>query len=115
MPSLRRVGFDAEDAAAEFLAGQGYLLLKRRFRAGGGEVDLIGLEGDVLAFVEVKLRRGKGKEPLEALDLAKQERIFAASEVYLGRYDGPPCQVRYDVVTAGPKGFKLFRDAFRPR
>jgi len=115
MPHVRRLGLEAEDAAAEFLASQGYTLITRRFKAGGGEIDIVALDGDVLAFVEVKLRRGPRADPLDALDLAKQERILSAAEVYLSRYDGPECEVRFDVVAVTPKGMTLHKDAFRPR
>lgn len=115
MPHVRRLGLEAEDAAAEFLAAQGYTLITRRFKAGGGEIDLVALDGEVLAFVEVKLRRGKSADPLEAMDLHKQTRILEAAQIYLSRYDGPECEVRFDVVAVTPKGMTLHRDAFRPR
>lgn len=115
MPHVRRLGLQAEDAAAEFLAAQGYTLITRRFKAGVGEIDLVALDGEVLAFIEVKLRRGTTADPLEAMDLAKQQRILSAAEIYLTRYDGPECEVRFDVVTVTPKEMKLHKDAFRPR
>ncbi|HRK22847.1 MAG TPA: YraN family protein [Fimbriimonadaceae bacterium] len=115
MPDVRRLGLEAEDAAAEFLAAQGYTLVTRRFRAGAGEIDLVAFDGDVLAFVEVKLRRGQGADPLDALDLPKQTKILSAAEIYLARYDGPECEVRFDVVSVTPKGMTLHKDAFRPR
>jgi putative endonuclease len=115
MPHVRRVGLEAEDAAAEFLSAQGYTILKRRFRARGGEIDLVGLDGEVLAFVEVKRRRSSKSEPLDSMDLKKQECIFAAADSYLAQYDGPPCEVRFDVVTVMPSGMTLHKYAFRPR
>lgn len=115
MPHVRRLGLDAEDAAAEFLANQGYTLITRRFKAGGGEIDIVALDGPVLAFIEVKLRRRSKADPMEAMDLAKQTKILSAAEIYLNRYDGPECEVRFDVVTATPKGMTLHKDAFRPR
>ena len=113
MPHFRSLGREAEDAAAEFRASQGYTLLKRRFKAGAGEIDLIALDREVLAFIEVKQRRVD--DPLDSVDLAKQLRIASAAGVYLARWDGPPCEVRYDVVAIGPSGMTLHRDAFRPR
>ena len=49
------------------------------------------------------------------MDLKKQECIFAAADSYLSKYDGPPCEVRFDVVTVVPAGMTLHKDAFRPR
>lgn len=113
MPGSRSVGRRFEDAAAEFLAAQGYTLLTRRFKAGGGEVDLVCLDGPVLAFVEVKARLRS--DALESIDLAKQSRIISAAEVYLARYDAPRCEVRFDIVAVDSNGMTLYRDAFRPR
>ena len=113
MPHVRRVGLEWEDRAAEFLSQQGYTLLTRRFKAGGGEIDLVCLDGSVLAFVEVKQRRSGSA--LDSIDLEKRTKIFLAGAVYLSRYDGPPGEVRYDVVTIEPEGIKLHKDAFRPR
>jgi putative endonuclease len=114
MPHVRRLGLEAEDAAAEFLSAQGYTILRRRFRVRGGEADLIGLDGGVLAFIEVKLRRGTA-EPLDAVDVKKQQYVFAAAEAYLAHYDGPDCEVRFDVVAVSRQGMTLHKDAFRPR
>lgn len=113
MPHVRRPGLSSEDAAAEFLAALGFTLLRRRFKAGAGEIDLIALEGSTLAFVEVKERRTE--DPLDAIDPDKQSRIVRAAKTYLATYEGPPCEVRYDVVSVTPKGITLHRDAFCPR
>lgn len=115
MPHVRRLGLEAEDAAAEFLAEQGYTLITRRFKAGRGEVDLVALDGEVLSFVEVKMRRGSSADPLRSMDLQKQTRIFDAAEIFLNNYDGPECEVRFDVVAVTPNGMTLHKDAFRPR
>jgi len=113
MPHVRRLGTEAEDRAAEFLAAQGYTLLTRRYKAAGGELDLVALDGETLAFIEVKRRRRS--DPLDSIDTAKQQRIFAAADLYLARYDGTKGEVRFDVVTEDERGLSLHKDAFRPR
>lgn len=48
-------GHVAEATALVRLVLKGYRPLARRFRAGGGEIDLIVARGDTIAFVEVKI------------------------------------------------------------
>ena len=48
-------GVLGEAAVCDRLTDGGMELLERRFRSPFGEIDLIMLDGDVLAFVEVKL------------------------------------------------------------
>ena len=56
----RRAGHDfglaAEFLAALWLQMKFYRVLARRYRAAGGEVDLIARRGDTIVFVEVKAR-----------------------------------------------------------
>lgn len=51
-----RRGHLSEWAAAAFLVAKGYRILARRWKAPGGEIDLIAARGNRLAFVEVKYR-----------------------------------------------------------
>lgn len=114
MPRPGNVGSRYEDEAAEFLAAQGYTLITRRFRIRGGEVDLIALDGEVLAFVEVRQRSHPDYAPEASVDRAKQERVFEAATIYLGRFPGPEREVRFDLVAITPQGMTLHKDAFRP-
>lgn len=45
-----------EDLAVTFLKKQGYVILDRNFRIRGGEIDIIAIDRNVLAYVEVKTR-----------------------------------------------------------
>jgi hypothetical protein len=49
-------GHAAEATALALLLVKGYRPLARRFRASGGEIDLVVARGDTIAFVEVKSR-----------------------------------------------------------
>jgi putative endonuclease len=51
-----RRGHLSEWIAAAFLAAKGYRILARRWKAPGGEIDLIAARGNRLVFVEVKYR-----------------------------------------------------------
>ena len=52
-----RSGRKAEWVAAVFLMLKGYRILAHRVRSRHGELDLIAVRGDRLAFIEVKYRR----------------------------------------------------------
>jgi putative endonuclease len=49
-------GRRAEILALLFLSLKGYRILARRFRAAGGEIDIVARRGDLLIFAEVKAR-----------------------------------------------------------
>ena len=108
-------GVLGEAAACDFLERQGMLLLNRRYRAAGGEIDLILLDGDVLVFAEVKLRgRGTTLDGQYAVTPRKQRRMIAAARCFLGenpRYAHP--MIRFDVVTVAGDGVTHLPNAFQ--
>ena len=57
----RRTGVRGETYAYWYLRRHGYTIIARNFTVPGvkGEIDLIGYDGAVLAFVEVKTRTGE--------------------------------------------------------
>lgn len=114
MPHARSVGSEAEDRAAEFLARQGYTLITRRFKASSGEIDLVALDGEVLAFVEVRRRNHPDYAPEASIDATKKARIYAAAEAYLSKFADEEREVRFDLVAITPRGIALHKDAFRP-
>jgi len=98
--STAALGSGGERAAADFLVGRGYHILERNFRCRGGEIDLIALDGGVLVFVEVKVRRTLSRgAPIEAVTALKQARVRRAAQEYL-TYCGRIFQrIRFDVIS----------------
>ncbi len=85
--------------AEKYLARQGYKILARNFRTRWGEIDLVAKEGDCLAFVEVKTRRGLGYgAPEEAVTRTKQEHLIKAAQIYLSQTKQAHALWRIDVV-----------------
>ena len=114
-----RTGHRGEEDAYFWLRRHGYTMVARNWRSPRqkGEIDLIGWEGEVLCFIEVKSRKRRDLVTAEAaIDLHKQRRVRAVSRDYLRRLDSTP-GFRFDVVTvyyqAGfPPDITLLRNAF---
>ncbi|MCW1842092.1 YraN family protein [Prosthecomicrobium hirschii] len=114
--SAYRWGLSAETRAAWLLRLKGYAILDRRFRAAGGEIDLVARRGRTVVFVEVKARATLDAA-LEALDDRTARRIAAAAEIWIARR--PALQdfdQRFDLVAVVPRRWPHHMpDAFRPR
>src|ERR1700688_509318 len=100
-PAHQQTGRRGEEAAYFHLRKLGYTMVARNFRSPRcrGEIDLIGWEGDVLCFVEVKTRTTLDVKPGEAaVDRHKRRLVAAVVREYLRRFP-PSCQWRFDVVS----------------
>ena len=116
---LFRTGRRGENAAAAMLVRTGYRILRRNYRAGRGEVDLIVSKGDILAFVEVKTATAEGfGAPEIRVTREKQRQIARVARAYLQRHPAPGLSPRFDVVavryTGGSPRFRHLESAFRP-
>lgn len=84
----RGLGRHGEDLAARHLAAKGYEIVARNWRCETGELDLVTRDGDCLAFVEVRTRRGRALgTPEESITRAKQARLAALAEAYVQAHD----------------------------
>jgi len=84
--------------AARHLEGKGYEIVCRNWRCPGGELDLVARDGDGLALIEVRTRRGRAfGSPEESVTLAKQARLMVLADAYVqaAAWPGP---WRIDVV-----------------
>lgn len=101
LPLHQQVGKRGEDAAYFYLRRRGYIMVARNFRSPHrrGEIDLIGWEGEVLCFIEVKTRTSRDVKPAEAaVDRAKRRDLMLVAREYL-RLFAEPCPWRFDVVS----------------
>ena len=101
----RSLGAYGEERAARYLRWHGYRILERNYRCRMGEIDIIARKGNILAFVEVKLRKdARFAEAREFVTYAKQQRILTAAQFYLSRHD-EDLQPRFDVIEVyAPQG-----------
>jgi putative endonuclease len=101
----KETGDAAERAAETYLIKHGLILVARNFRTRFGEVDLIMRDGEVLVFVEVRMRSSKNKAQdfggaAASIGPAKQARLIAAAQQYLTQFKHPPA-CRFDAVLLG--------------
>ncbi len=96
----RDFGTVGEQEAMHYLAKRGYTILCRNFRVGRmGELDLIGRDGDILCFIEVKTRSNDHfGTPAQAVTSLKQATIKRLAQVYIQRFGLYDLPVRFDIV-----------------
>ena len=96
--NTRTLGSFGEEEAARFLRRKGYRIVERNFRCRFGEIDIIARKRNILAFVEVKLRRdSRFAEAREFVTRQKQQRILASAQLYLASHP-EDLQPRFDVI-----------------
>ncbi|HCO49363.1 MAG TPA: YraN family protein [Spirochaetaceae bacterium] len=102
--STSAFGREGEELAGAILENEGWTILARNFRAGRGEIDLIALKEDLLAFVEVKCWSRNGLRDLEdSIDKGKIRRIIETSKIFLSKYrQYSGKKIRYDVFLLSP-------------
>ena len=109
-----------EDLAHRLLRRRGFTVIARNYRppAGGGEIDLIAMDGGKLVFVEVKTRSStEFGTPEQAVDSDKRAFIERAARDYARRRDMDWGLVRFDVVDVvlgDHPVIELRQDAFHP-
>ena len=97
METSRKTGLWGEIYAARYLREKGCRIISANYRTRFGEVDIIARNKKYICFVEVKTRgEGAIAQPKEAVDLSKQKKIVAASELFMKTYKYR-LQPRYDV------------------
>lgn len=78
------LGARGELLAAAELQRQGYTIRATNWRCRFGEIDLVGEDAGVLAFVEVRTRRGAAfGTPEESVTPTKQARLVATAQTYV--------------------------------
>ncbi len=110
------VWHEGEEAALSHYLSRGYRLLARNWRCRLGEIDLVLERDSLIVFCEVKARRGtRLGGPYEAVTPAKQRKLRALGEVFLGRLGRQPRAVRFDVASVSgtrSASVHVFEDAF---
>jgi putative endonuclease len=123
--SARITGVRGETYAYWYLRRQGYILVARNFTFPGfkGEIDLVGYDGPVLAFVEVKTRTADKADrltPEDAVTEQKQRFLARMARQFLRSRRIETADYRFDVLaidikTGTPPIVRLHKGAFAPK
>lgn len=102
------LGRQCESTAAQYLQRKGMKILERNLRTPVGEIDLIARDRNILAFIEVKTRRGNAfGSPCEAVGPHKQRQIIRAVKWYLNDSPHKMLQPRFNVIAITVHGEDL--------
>ena len=95
----REIGKTAEIKAAKYLESMGVNILERNYQNRFGEIDIIGKEGNILLFIEVKYRKNESfGYPLEAVGFAKREKIRKMARFFLNENHYYHYNIRFDCI-----------------
>lgn len=98
MTRKREIGDFGEELTVSYLEKKGYRILDRNYSKPFGEIDVIAIKDDLIAFVEVKTRKSDDfAYAAEAVDFYKQQRIRRASQAYLVENDMTDFLMSFDV------------------
>ncbi len=121
--SRQDIGRKGEEEACRYLSGRGHQIIRRNWRSGHLELDIISLDSDGLHIVEVKSRQiPSPAAPQTNVDRRKMRKLTAAANAFLNSEarKGLPSdlEVFFDVVTVlfdGPKfEIEYYPQAFIP-
>jgi len=120
----RRRGMRGETFAYWYLRRHGYVFVARNYvpRGAKGEIDLIGYDGETLAFVEVRTRTAREDQaalPEVSVSAEKQHLVGRTARRFLCERHLKGCPLRFDVVAIeevadGPPEVRLHKNAFNP-
>jgi putative endonuclease len=108
---------EAAGRRGEMLAGlilslKGFTIIARRFKAPGGEIDLVGKRGRLLIFVEVKARASLD-DALDAVGYANQRRVSDAASMFLAHHPRlAHCDMRYDLIAVSGWRWRHIKSAW---
>ena len=99
--STKKFGDEGEELAVELLVNKGYEIIKRNYRFGKGELDIIAKDPNEegLVFIEVKSRKNLAYGyPEESITKSKIKQLKRIAELYLFENDIKEILCRFDVI-----------------
>ena len=101
LPPSAITGKAGEQAAAEYLAQNGYTVLCRNYRAFHGEIDIVAVKKPYIVFAEVKTRtdapRPRYGRPATAVTEKKRRVLARTAEAYIASHPSDS-YYRFDVI-----------------
>lgn len=100
MAESHELGRRGEELAAALLQERGWAILDRNFRFGHKEIDLVARLGRLVAFVEVKTRRGLDYgHPMEAIGRLQRREIARVARAWIARHGRRGDLYRFDAIS----------------
>ncbi|MGB0773573.1 MAG: YraN family protein [Flavobacteriaceae bacterium] len=113
-----KLGRQGESLAAESYQKKGYTILKRNYRFGRSEVDIIARKGEILAIVEVKSRTSTYFGDPQSFVSKKQQRSLIVAADHFVSTNNLDVNVRFDIVSIVSQGknikLQIIENAFYP-
>lgn len=120
--AARATGVRGETFAYWYLRRHGYIIVARNYTLPGlkGEIDLIGFDGEILAFIEVKTRSSADPKfglPEDAVNAAKRRHIARMAHAFIRTTRRFHTIHRFDVLAiesrrGSPPVVRLHKNAF---
>lgn len=110
------IGKLGEEIAVQYLIEKNYKILDRNYKISFAEIDIIALDGDTIAIIEVKTRKNFiAAEASGAVNFKKQERLRKAAKNYIMIKRLYDYNLRFDVIECYWDLNKInhIKDAFR--
>jgi len=121
----RRRGLLGETYGYWYLRRQGYVFIAKNYMPQGieGELDLVGYDGETIAFVEIRTRTVRediSGLPELSVSYAKQSVLVRTAQRFLADRHLHDCPTRFDVlaidnIPGRPPEVRLHKDAFSPQ
>ena len=121
----RSTGVRGETYAYWYLRRRGYVFVAKNYTPRGikGELDLVGYDGNTLAFVEVRtrtVREDAAALPELSVTQEKQRVVERTAQRFLAERHVEECPCRFDVLAIDnrpgqPPVVRLHKDAFSPQ
>ena len=101
----RVFGDTSEQLTVEYLEREGYVIRDRNVLCRRGELDVVAEKGNVLAFVEVRMRSTTvWGDPSATVTHSKQRKVVLAAHEYCQRHRLFARVIRFDVASVVGKG-----------
>jgi putative endonuclease len=99
----RAKGQRSEQVAVDHLRANGWTILGVNWHCSAGEIDIIALRDELIAFVEVR-GRSTTDAAFESISASKQRRMIQAAQMWLAAHELEEAAWRIDVIAVGVRG-----------
>lgn len=116
LDSKANLGKFGEELVCQWLNNNGFQLTEKNYSKRFGEIDLIAIKGDIIAFIEVKTRKTNYFDLSEVITPLKQKKIILTAKHYVLTNNCQDKVIRFDVALVVKSGnnfeVKYIQNAF---